>query len=181
MLKENLIRPLPPTEFCRSNEHFIANFRKHGCYLCTFLPFIQPHRPLYSSNHHPLNQLASASTCSNHGDRQRRHEATKADQVPTRVQSEGGYEEGQFGSDEEVRLSPSHDQLQSLTSDRWIAGKISDILGDEDDVVIELCFNLLEGTRFVGPPKRPVHEVRPLTRLVTAGYQETSDLPHRIS
>jgi hypothetical protein len=23
------------------------------------------------------------------------------------------------------------------------------ILGDEDDVVIELCFNLLEGTRFV--------------------------------
>jgi serine/arginine repetitive matrix protein 1 len=32
---------------------------------------------------------------------------------------------------------------------RWIAGKISKILGDEDDVVIELCFNLLEGSRFV--------------------------------
>ncbi len=32
---------------------------------------------------------------------------------------------------------------------RWIAGKISDILGSEDDVVIELCFNLLEGSRFV--------------------------------
>ena len=32
---------------------------------------------------------------------------------------------------------------------RWIAGKISDILGNEDDVVIELCFNLLEGSRFV--------------------------------
>ncbi|KAL8989382.1 MAG: hypothetical protein Q9177_001723 [Variospora cf. flavescens] len=31
---------------------------------------------------------------------------------------------------------------------RWIAGKISDILGNEDDVVIELCFNLLEGSRF---------------------------------
>ncbi|MCJ1234419.1 hypothetical protein MMC14_002380 [Varicellaria rhodocarpa] len=31
---------------------------------------------------------------------------------------------------------------------KWIAGKISDILGNEDDVVIELCFNLLEGTRF---------------------------------
>ncbi|KAI9830807.1 MAG: Serine/arginine repetitive matrix protein 1 [Phylliscum demangeonii] len=30
----------------------------------------------------------------------------------------------------------------------WIAGKISDILGNEDDVVIELCFNLLEGSRF---------------------------------
>lgn len=32
---------------------------------------------------------------------------------------------------------------------RWIAGKISAILGSEDDVVIELCFNLIEGTRFV--------------------------------
>jgi len=37
-------------------------------------------------------------------------------------------------------LSPYH---------RWIAGKISEILGSEDDVVIELCFNLLEGSRFV--------------------------------
>lgn len=33
---------------------------------------------------------------------------------------------------------------------RWIAGKLSEILGNEDDVVIELCFNLLEGARFVG-------------------------------
>lgn len=32
---------------------------------------------------------------------------------------------------------------------RWIAGNISEILGNEDDVVIELCFNLLEGSRFV--------------------------------
>ncbi|KAK5032147.1 hypothetical protein LTS07_001870 [Exophiala sideris] len=31
---------------------------------------------------------------------------------------------------------------------KWIAGKISDSLGSEDDVVIELCFNLLEGSRF---------------------------------
>ncbi|KAI9669332.1 MAG: hypothetical protein M1831_000368 [Alyxoria varia] len=31
---------------------------------------------------------------------------------------------------------------------KWIAGKISDILNNEDDVVIELCFNLLEGSRF---------------------------------
>ncbi|KAJ5965385.1 hypothetical protein N7481_012099 [Penicillium waksmanii] len=31
---------------------------------------------------------------------------------------------------------------------KWIASRISDILGNEDDVVIELCFNLLEGTRF---------------------------------
>lgn len=32
---------------------------------------------------------------------------------------------------------------------RWIAGKISEILGNEDDVVIELCFNLLEGSQYV--------------------------------
>ena len=46
------------------------------------------------------------------------------------------------------------------THARWIAGKISEVLGNEDDVVIELCFNLLEGARFVrgvlfvtfGPP-----------------------------
>ncbi|KAF9892867.1 hypothetical protein FE257_000456 [Aspergillus nanangensis] len=31
---------------------------------------------------------------------------------------------------------------------KWIAGKISEILGNEDDVIIELCFNLLEGSRF---------------------------------
>ncbi|DAA75787.1 TPA_exp: Uncharacterized protein A8136_1509 [Trichophyton benhamiae CBS 112371] len=31
---------------------------------------------------------------------------------------------------------------------KWIAERISDILGNEDDVVIELCFNLLEGSRF---------------------------------
>ncbi|GAD99471.1 hypothetical protein AN2929.2 [Paecilomyces variotii No. 5] len=31
---------------------------------------------------------------------------------------------------------------------KWIAGKIIEILGNEDDVVIELCFNLLEGSRF---------------------------------
>ncbi|EXJ80189.1 hypothetical protein A1O1_08331 [Capronia coronata CBS 617.96] len=31
---------------------------------------------------------------------------------------------------------------------KWIAGKISEILKAEDDVVIELCFNLLEGSRF---------------------------------
>jgi serine/arginine repetitive matrix protein 1 len=38
-----------------------------------------------------------------------------------------------------------------LTHDccRWIAKRISDILGNEDDVVIELCFNLLEGSRYV--------------------------------
>ncbi|KAF2237096.1 hypothetical protein EV356DRAFT_540886 [Viridothelium virens] len=40
---------------------------------------------------------------------------------------------------------------------KWIAGKISEILGNEDDVVTELCFNLLEGERYcpVEPSGRP--------------------------
>lgn len=32
---------------------------------------------------------------------------------------------------------------------RWIASRISEILGDEDDVVTELCFNLIEAGRYV--------------------------------
>ncbi|KAI0851448.1 hypothetical protein F5Y00DRAFT_259457 [Daldinia vernicosa] len=31
---------------------------------------------------------------------------------------------------------------------KWIASKISEILGSEDDVVTELCFNLIEGSRY---------------------------------
>ncbi|KAK7951944.1 uncharacterized protein PG986_007672 [Apiospora aurea] len=31
---------------------------------------------------------------------------------------------------------------------KWIASKISEILGSEDDVVTELCFNLVEGSRY---------------------------------
>ncbi len=46
-----------------------------------------------------------------------------------------------------------HDEMDTalISGDhfRWIAGKISEILGDEDDVVIELCCNLLEGSRYV--------------------------------
>ncbi|OIW34770.1 PWI domain-containing protein [Coniochaeta ligniaria NRRL 30616] len=31
---------------------------------------------------------------------------------------------------------------------KWIAGKVTEILGTEDDVVIELIFNLIEGPRY---------------------------------
>ncbi|PTB67141.1 PWI domain-containing protein [Trichoderma citrinoviride] len=31
---------------------------------------------------------------------------------------------------------------------KWIANRISEILGNEDDVVIELCFNLIDGPRY---------------------------------
>ena len=43
---------------------------------------------------------------------------------------------------------------QADSTIRWIAGKISEILGSEDDVVIQLCFNLLEGSRYVGQGPR---------------------------
>lgn len=32
----------------------------------------------------------------------------------------------------------------------WIASKITNLLGMEDDVVVEMVFNLLEQNRFVG-------------------------------
>lgn len=47
------------------------------------------------------------------------------------------------------RRMPSRTRSDTNVWPRWIAGKISEILGNEDDVVIELCFNLLEGTRYV--------------------------------
>jgi hypothetical protein len=34
---------------------------------------------------------------------------------------------------------------------KWIAQKMASILGDEDDVVIETCYNMLEQNRFVCP------------------------------
>ena len=32
---------------------------------------------------------------------------------------------------------------------KWIAGKITDILGDEDDVVVETCYNMIEQDQYV--------------------------------
>lgn len=46
--------------------------------------------------------------------------------------------------------------MNTLTSivwlDRWIANRVTEILGSEDDVVIELIFNLIEGGRYVSLP-----------------------------
>jgi serine/arginine repetitive matrix protein 1 len=39
-------------------------------------------------------------------------------------------------------------ELLSLWA-RWIANRVTEILGSEDDVVIELVFNLIEGARHV--------------------------------
>jgi hypothetical protein len=60
---------------------------------------------------------------------------------------------------------------------RWIAGKISEILQSEDDVVIELCFNLLEGSRFVRSQRSP----REARLMFPARHQSAPDLAHRLS
>ncbi|CAK7240929.1 MAG: hypothetical protein STHCBS139747_002386 [Sporothrix thermara] len=36
---------------------------------------------------------------------------------------------------------------------KWIASRISDILGNDDDVVIELCYNLIESARNIEAEK----------------------------
>lgn len=67
--------------------------------------------------------------------------------------------------------------LANRSSSRWIASKISEILGNEDDVVIELCFNLLEGSRYVcSYPCIP--STRHLAYSILAQYQSTSDSAH---
>lgn len=43
---------------------------------------------------------------------------------------------------------PRNTELTAIVR-RWIAGKIAEILKNDDDVVIELCYNLMEGSRFV--------------------------------
>ncbi len=75
------------------------------------------------------------------------------------------------------KIRPAH-KTNHIVAHRWIAGKISEILGSEDDVVIELCFNLLDGVRFVCFYFLP--DYRALLTRVTAGYQETSDPTHGI-
>lgn len=55
---------------------------------------------------------------------------------------------------------------------RWVAGKISEILKAEDDVVIELCFNLIESSRYVRIGSRL--STSKLT-CATARYQEATD------
>ncbi len=86
-----------------------------------------------------------------------RCKVVETDKVSSRVQPEGRHEEGQCRGYEKVS-SRADSVWLALETDRsccrWIAGKISEILGNEDDVVIELCFNLLEGARFVGASKR---------------------------
>ena len=58
---------------------------------------------------------------------------------------------------------PKTHRSNLLLACRWIASRISEILGNDDDVVIELVFNLIEGARNVHlpspPPKSTLHKV----------------------
>lgn len=40
---------------------------------------------------------------------------------------------------------------------KWIAQKITDILGDEDDIVVETCYNLVEQNQFVCTTMHPTN------------------------
>ena len=60
---------------------------------------------------------------------------------------------------------------------KWIAQKITDILGDEDDIVVETCYNLVEQNQFVG-----LHTsiVQPMLTLAAQNQGDT-DTAHRVS
>lgn len=47
---------------------------------------------------------------------------------------------------------------------RWIANKITNILGDEDDIVVETCYNLVEQSQFVSTAWRITRRKQALTR-----------------
>ena len=55
-----------------------------------------------------------------------------------------------------TKFPPEFDQpvdIQKINVDlikKWIANKITTILGDEDDIVVETCYNLIEQDKFVG-------------------------------
>lgn len=51
-------------------------------------------------------------------------------------------------------------------ANRWIANRVTEILGSEDDVVIELIFNLVEGGRYVRFPPFPTYLPSYLLRLL---------------
>jgi hypothetical protein len=50
---------------------------------------------------------------------------------------------------------------------KWIANRITTILGDEDDIVVETCYNLIEQNQFVSKPT-----VGTAKRLLTPAAQD---------
>jgi hypothetical protein len=60
---------------------------------------------------------------------------------------------------------------------KWIANRITTILGDEDDIVVETCYNLIEQNQFV---RRPTFGTT--QRLLTSAAQDQGnpDPAHRL-
>ncbi|KAH8631067.1 serine/arginine repetitive matrix 1 [Alternaria alternata] len=50
---------------------------------------------------------------------------------------------------------------------KWIANRITTILGDEDDIVVETCYNLIEQNQFVSRPRIGITQ-----RLLTYAAQD---------
>ena len=50
---------------------------------------------------------------------------------------------------------------------KWIANRITTILGDEDDIVVETCYNLIEQNQFVSRPRIGIAQ-----RLLTYAAQD---------
>jgi len=61
---------------------------------------------------------------------------------------------------------------------KWIAQKITDILGDEDDIVVETCYNLIEQNQFVCISTR---STAGCLLTLTAQNQRNPDPTHRLS
>lgn len=61
---------------------------------------------------------------------------------------------------------------------KWIANKITTILGDEDDIVVETCYNLVEQNQFVGCTSLHIQLQYILIR--TAKNQRDPDPAHRV-
>lgn len=82
------------------------------------------------------------------------------DQVSRRIQPKGGHGKGQptrhekVGSPADATTFPFPSPPLTSVSRRWIAKRICEILGSEDDVLIELCCNLIEGSRYVCIPRQ---------------------------
>jgi hypothetical protein len=59
---------------------------------------------------------------------------------------------------------------------KWIANRITTILGDEDDIVVETCYNLIEQNQFVSRPTFDTAQ-----RLLTSAAQDQGnpDPAHR--
>jgi len=60
---------------------------------------------------------------------------------------------------------------------KWIANRITTILGDEDDIVVETCYNLIEQNQFVSNP--PVDTTECLL-TDAAQNQGNPDSAHRL-